>query len=243
MGTHPIFESDFDCLTEMATKSFLKYSQTQVHGGNIIPGYQLARFKPHRHRVLNLYKKAWRSLEKNWIGKQDEFPVKNMHDFCYERTLLRARFEENKHVTNLAKATELLKDGEEEYWITQGNYSYNDHVLPMSEGGIAFMRFENTSHPNDVMSQWGADEWARFPDIYDNQKKWHALRNDTWDEEMRTLEASDAKKIEAGERLTEDWPAAEAVDGPPPFWWRYVSRPLHFPSRPDFDYLEHMSKN
>ena len=46
---------------------------------------------------------------KNWIGKQDEFPVKNMHDFCYERTLLRARFEENKHVTNLAKATELLK--------------------------------------------------------------------------------------------------------------------------------------
>ena len=28
----------------------------------------------------------------------------------------------------------------------------------------------------------------RYPDIYDNYKKWKALRNDTWEEEMRTLE-------------------------------------------------------
>ena len=35
---------------------------------------------------------------------------------------------------------------------------------------------------------WGADDWARFPDIYDNYKKWYALRNDTWEEEMATLE-------------------------------------------------------
>ena len=30
----------------------------------------------------------------------------------------------------------------------------------------------------------------RYPDIYDNYKKWKALRNDTWEEEMRTLEVS-----------------------------------------------------
>merc|ERR1711990_101535 len=39
MGTHPIFESDFDCLTEMRgvgvrlSRRFLRYEQTKTHTG------------------------------------------------------------------------------------------------------------------------------------------------------------------------------------------------------------------
>ena len=39
-----------------------------------------------------------------------------------------------------------------------------------------------------MASEWSAEEWARYPDIYDNHKKWHALRAATWDEEMQTME-------------------------------------------------------
>ena len=94
----------------MSTKAFLNYSPQRIVGNNFVPAYQLERFKPHRHRVLNLYKNAYRALEvqwkeRGWLWVQN----KDKYNFCYERTLLRARFDTNKSVTNLAKATELLK--------------------------------------------------------------------------------------------------------------------------------------
>ena len=61
--------------------------------------------------------------------------------------------------------------------------------MPWSEFGIAFQRFEGTSFEVKLRNDWwGANEWARYPDIYDNYKKWIALRNETWSEEMNTLE-------------------------------------------------------
>ena len=81
-------------------------------------------------------------------------------------------------------------DGEEEFWINQ-HQQPNDHgILVESQHGIAFKRFHNMQHAHgEAMNNWwGADDWARYPDIYDNQKKWYALRNDTWEEEMATLE-------------------------------------------------------
>ena len=92
----------------MATRGSLKYGG-QVIGHNMVPAYQLYRFKPHRHRVLNLYKKAWRALESHDADAQFYNPFWVDNSFCFERTVLRARFDENKHVTSLAKATELLK--------------------------------------------------------------------------------------------------------------------------------------
>merc|ERR1712227_496345 len=195
MGTHPIFESDFDCLTDrrMATRGSLKYGG-QVIGHNMVPAYQLYRFKPHRHRVLNLYKKAWRALESHDSDAQFYSPFWVDNSFCFERTVLRARFDENKHVTSLAKATELLKDGEEEFWLNQ-HQQPNDHgILVESQHGIAFKRFHN-------------------------------------------LQKADEETIKAGGRLSEDWPAAKKADGAPPFWWRYVARPLERPRRTEYDAL------
>merc|ERR1719190_169414 len=101
---------------------------------------------------------------------------------------------------------------------------------------IFMIIIKNGMHSEESMnSGWGADEWARYPDIYDNYKKWYALRNDTWEEEMATLEEADAETIKNGGRLNEDWPAAKKVDGAPPFWWRYVARPLERPRRTEYD--------
>merc|ERR1719447_1997509 len=135
------------------------------------------------------------------IDTRDNIRRTSDHDFRFEAVLLRSQFDANKHVTSLAKATQLLKDGEELYFINQGFYTYEHAALPWSEFGIAYQRFEATSS-----------------------------------EEMNTLEEADAKTIQAGERLTEDFPAAKAADGPPPFWWRYVTRPLQHPAATDYDF-------
>merc|ERR1719447_813574 len=139
---------------------------------------------------------------------KDNIRKTSYHDQRFEATLLRAQFDANKHVTSLAKATQLLKNGEELYFINQGSYTVEHHILPWSEFGIAYQRFEATSH-----------------------------------EEMNTLEEADAKTIQAGERLTEDFPAAKAADGPPPFWWRYVTRPLQHPAATDYDFYALWARN
>merc|ERR1719153_146580 len=50
---------------------------------------------------------------------KDDYRKTSGHDQRFEATLLRAQFDANKHVTSLAKATQLLKDGEELYFINQ----------------------------------------------------------------------------------------------------------------------------
>ena len=93
----------------MATKASLKYSGTQIVGHGIVPGYQLARFRPHRHRVLNLYKKALRNIQQDFFDTKDKIRRNSQHDFRFEAILLRSQFDANKHITSLAKATQLLK--------------------------------------------------------------------------------------------------------------------------------------
>ena len=94
----------------MATKGTLQYCASKISGGNMVPGSQLERFKPHRHRVLNLYKQSLRQMDAFW-GTRSPGQMANVpyHLVAYESTLIRQRFEANKHVKNLGKATELLK--------------------------------------------------------------------------------------------------------------------------------------
>lgn len=106
----------------MATKSALKYSGTQIQGHGIVPGYQLARFRPHRHRVLNLYKKAMRLVQKDMVDTRDNIRRTSDHDFRFEAVLLRSQFDANKHVTSLAKATQLLKG---KTWFQKFAVKYN----------------------------------------------------------------------------------------------------------------------
>ena len=101
----------------MATKAALKYSGTQIQGHGVVPAYQLARFRPHRHRVLNLYKKANRKIQQDFMDNKDNTRRNSDHDFRFEAVLLRSQFDANKHITSLAKATQLLKGNLIEYSI------------------------------------------------------------------------------------------------------------------------------
>merc|ERR1719356_2022412 len=76
------------------------------------------------------------------IDTRDNIRRTSDHDFRFEAVLLRSQFDANKHVTSLAKATQLLKDGEELYFINQGFYTFEHAHLPWSEFGIAYQRFE-----------------------------------------------------------------------------------------------------
>merc|ERR1711931_313588 len=58
------------------------------------------------------------------VDTRDNIRRTSDHDFRFEAVLLRSQFDANKHVTSLAKATQLLKDGEELYFINQGFYTF-----------------------------------------------------------------------------------------------------------------------
>jgi len=92
----------------MASRGTMRHG-TQLLGHNFVPAYQVWRFTPHRHKVLRLYKKAYRALSSYDTDNCGILPYTDQSSFCFERTILRARFDENKHVTSLARATELLK--------------------------------------------------------------------------------------------------------------------------------------
>lgn len=52
---------------------------------------------------------------------------------------MRARFDENKNVKDMVKATMLLKAGEEEFWTNQHPQPY---IFPDSPGGTSYERYE-----------------------------------------------------------------------------------------------------
>uniref|UniRef100_A0A673J468 NADH dehydrogenase [ubiquinone] 1 beta subcomplex subunit 9 n=1 Tax=Sinocyclocheilus rhinocerous TaxID=307959 RepID=A0A673J468_9TELE len=50
-----------------------------------------------------------------------------------------ARFDENKHMKDMMKATMMLKAGEEEFWANQHPQPY---LFPDSPGGTSYERYE-----------------------------------------------------------------------------------------------------
>lgn len=59
--------------------------------------------------------------------------------YRYFACLLRDRFDKNKDVKDMVKATELLRAGEEEFWASQHPQPY---VFADSPGGVAYERYE-----------------------------------------------------------------------------------------------------
>lgn len=59
--------------------------------------------------------------------------------YRYFACLLRERFDKNKDVKDMVKATELLRAGEEEFWANQHPQPY---IFPDSPGGTSYERYE-----------------------------------------------------------------------------------------------------
>lgn len=59
--------------------------------------------------------------------------------YRYFACLLRDRFDKNKDIKDMVKATELLKAGEAEFWANQHPQPY---IFPDSPGGTSYERYE-----------------------------------------------------------------------------------------------------
>lgn len=85
------------------------------------------------------------------VGRNADLPtqVDNCSDvrnhFClrdkyrYFACLLRARFEEHRNEKDMMKATQLLREAEEEFWQNQHPQPY---IFPESPGGTSYERYE-----------------------------------------------------------------------------------------------------
>merc|ERR1712002_51332 len=110
------------------------------------------RYVTHAQKVCSLYKRALRETE-SWINDKAVFR--------YEATLLRARFEKNKHIQDMRESTALLNDGEEELF----QYAhYQPKKFPYSPGGVAYERVFN---PADwVIDYWHPKEKEVYPEYF-----------------------------------------------------------------------------
>ena len=59
--------------------------------------------------------------------------------YRYFACLLRARFDEHKNEKDMVKATQLLREAEEEFWHGQHPQPY---IFPESPGGTSYERYE-----------------------------------------------------------------------------------------------------
>jgi len=191
---------------------------------NAVPVGNLYKFVSHKRRVLSLYKRAQRHLESHCIRH-------GRATYCYERTLLRARFDKFKNEDDPVIATEILKMGEEEFWLNQHTMPVLFHNHP---DGFAYAREETDRVDEKVMDKWSPKMKAHFPDYFQKREKWQELRKQTWEMEQDDLKKYDKQLIENGEGISEAMPASSQKDGYPPYWWRFVTRPVNIPKLMDF---------
>lgn len=193
----------------------------------VIPWNEHMKYDSHRSKVLSLYKKCMRTT-KDWC-----FHARSLEVEIWEMTMLRQRFEKHKNETDMVKATALLKAGEEEWWV---NRHHNPFLYPYEDGGISANRWDKYKRTGDNYRMWGPEDRAKYPDMMEKLEKLAEIRQESWDSEMARLDAHEAELEERGETLTDSLPAAENVDGLPPFWWKHATRGFERYEPMQFDY-------
>uniref|UniRef100_A0A2I3MPQ3 NADH dehydrogenase [ubiquinone] 1 beta subcomplex subunit 9 n=2 Tax=Cercopithecinae TaxID=9528 RepID=A0A2I3MPQ3_PAPAN len=128
----------------------------------------------HQQKVLRLYKRALRHLE-SWCVHRDKYR--------YFACLMRARFEEHKNEKDMMKATQLLKEAEEEFWYFQHPQPY---IFPDSPGGTSYERYDCYKVPEWCLDDWHPSEKAMYPDYFAKREQWKKLRRESWEREVRS---------------------------------------------------------
>ncbi|XP_033216437.1 NADH dehydrogenase [ubiquinone] 1 beta subcomplex subunit 9 [Belonocnema kinseyi] len=106
----------------------------------------------HSQKVCRLYKKILRNIESWCISK---------HEFRYNATICRSKFEVNKGIKDLRLANKLLNEGEE--W----HFKYQHPIpkkFPYSVGGCAYQR--EPLIPDWVLDYWDPWEKAFYPKYF-----------------------------------------------------------------------------
>ncbi|XP_055372159.1 NADH dehydrogenase [ubiquinone] 1 beta subcomplex subunit 9 [Condylostylus longicornis] len=111
----------------------------------------------HARQVCSLYKRALRNLEA-WYDRR--------YIFRYRAVLLRQRFEENRNVTDIRAASQLLADGEKELFETQ---HWQPRKFAGSPGGCAFQR--EVIPPDWILDYWHPLEKAQYPEYFKRREE------------------------------------------------------------------------
>ncbi|NXU73356.1 NDUB9 dehydrogenase, partial [Oreotrochilus melanogaster] len=157
--------------------------------------------------------KSLRHLE-SWCIYRDKYR--------YFAVLLRDRFDKNKDVKDMVKATELLRAGEEEFWANQHPQPY---IFPDSPGGTSYERYECYKIPEWALDFWHPSEKAMYPDYFAKREQWKKLQRESWVKEIKQLEEETPRDGPKTEAL----PPARKEGHLPPLWWHYVTRPREIP--------------
>uniref|UniRef100_A0A8C6BCC4 NADH dehydrogenase [ubiquinone] 1 beta subcomplex subunit 9 n=1 Tax=Monodon monoceros TaxID=40151 RepID=A0A8C6BCC4_MONMO len=131
-----------------------------------------AAYLTHQQKVLRLYKRALRHLE-SWCIHRDKYR--------YFACLMRARFDEHKNEKDMVKATQLLREAEEEFWHCQHPQPY---IFPESPGGTSYERYECYKVPEWCLDNWHPSEKAMYPDYFAKREQWKKLRRESWEREV-----------------------------------------------------------
>merc|ERR1712080_652117 len=79
----------------------------------------------HAQRVCRLYKAAYRQLKS--ISPET-------YQFCFDRTVLRARFDESNKVKDMRVLAQMLENGEKELWDYKSFEPFQFKGAPLGEG-------------------------------------------------------------------------------------------------------------
>lgn len=117
----------------------------------------LTGIKSHKQKVQSLYKNILRSMECS---------ITDRVEFRYEAVLMRQRFDQNKDISNIKQAKELLAQGEKEYFIKR---HYQLRKFEESPGGVAYER--EVIPPDWMLDYWHPLEKAEYPDYFSRREK------------------------------------------------------------------------
>ncbi|VDD78580.1 unnamed protein product [Mesocestoides corti] len=94
----------------------------------------------------------------------------------FEAVQLRARFDQNKNVTDPVKAKKLVEDGWAEL---QKNKAAFPFLYPTSPGGVAYERHDYHS-PDYLLDLWHPVEKLQYPDYFALREKRKAEFIERW---------------------------------------------------------------
>ncbi|KAM3188191.1 hypothetical protein ACTXT7_000770 [Hymenolepis weldensis] len=133
----------------------------------IPPAYLRTKLIPHAQQVCNLYKAALYNIK---AQKLDNF------EYRYEAVLLRARFDQNRNVTDTKQAKKLLDDGWKELQKNKAAFPY---LYPTSPGGVAYERYDY-HQPDYFLDLWHPLEKQQYPDYFALREKRKAEFMERW---------------------------------------------------------------
>nr|XP_039334952.1 NADH dehydrogenase [ubiquinone] 1 beta subcomplex subunit 9-like [Saimiri boliviensis boliviensis] len=167
-----------------------------------------AAYVTHQQKVVRFFKELQSHL-KSWCVHRDKYR-------CLA-CLMGARLEEHKNEKDMIKATQMLREAEEDLWYREHSQPY---IFPDSPGGSSYKRHECYKVPENCLDAWHPSQRAMYPDYFAKRERGRNC-GEKAGKEIKQLE----EETPPGGPLTEALPPARKEGDLPPLWWHIVTRP------------------